>query len=162
MSNHESLNPDAYYVTQDGFKKLEDDLAELKNQRPAIAESLRVAMQDKDFRENAPLDAARDAQAHLEAKIRNIESQIRVAVIISADDKGKSAHIGSKIKLLNLEKKSEHFFELVTSSEVDPKNGKISIESPVGLAASNKNVGDQITVKTPSGDVKFKIIEVTN
>ena len=61
-----------------------------------------------------------------------------------------------------LEKKSEHFFELVTSSEVDPKNGKISIESPVGLAASNKNVGDQITVKTPSGDVKFKIIEVTN
>ena len=162
MSSSDSLNPDAYYVTKDGFKKLEDDLAELKNQRPAIAESLRVAMQDKDFRENAPLDAARDAQAHLEAKIRNIEGQIRTAVIISADDKGASAHIGSKIKLLNIEKKSEHSFELVTSSEVDPKNGKISIESPVGLAASNKNVGDQIAVKTPSGEVEFKIIEITN
>ena len=49
MSSSESLNPDAYYVTKDGFKKLEDDLAELKNQRPAIAESLRVAMQDKDL-----------------------------------------------------------------------------------------------------------------
>ncbi len=105
MSSSELLNPDAYYVTKDGFKKLEDDLVELKNQRPAIAESLRVAMQDKDFRENAPLDAARDAQAHLEAKIRNIEAQIRTAVIISADDKGTSAHIGSKIKLDKIRKK---------------------------------------------------------
>jgi len=162
MSDTDSLNPEAYYVTKEGYKKLENDLLELKQQRPAIAESLRVAMQDKDFRENAPLDAARDAQAHLEAKIRNIEGQIRNAVIISANDKGKSAHIGSKIKLLNLEKKSKHSFELVTPSEVDPKNGKISIESPVGLAASNKNVGDQIIVKTPSGEVEFKIIEITN
>ena len=62
----------------------------------------------------------------------------------------------------NIEKKAEHSFELVTPSEVDPKNGKISIESPVGLAASNKNVGDQIAVKTPSGDVEFKIVEITN
>lgn len=162
MNNNISTNSDAYFVTADGLAKLEYDLVQLKKQRPVIAESLRVAMQDKDFRENAPLDAARDAQGHLEAKIRNIETQIRNAVIVSAEDKQGKAHVGSKIRLLNINKKSEQVFELVTPSEVDPKNGKISIESPVGVAVSNHIAGDEVIVNTPSGDVKFQLIDVVN
>lgn len=162
MNNNDSKNSDAYFVTKDGLAKLEDDLAQLKKQRPEIAESLRVAMQDKDFRENAPLDAARDAQAHLEAKIRNIETQLRNAVIVSAEEKQGKAHVGSKVTLLNIKKQSKQIFELVTQSEVDPKNGKISIESPVGVAVSNHIAGDEVIVNTPSGDVKFQLIDVVN
>ena len=75
-------------MTLEGLANLEEELTELKGRRPVIAEELRAAMADKDFRENAPLDAARDAQAHLEARIRSIEDQLRHAVIIDPDQKG--------------------------------------------------------------------------
>ncbi len=73
---------EAYQMTIEGVAALEREAEELKARRPQIAESLRIAMQDKDFRENAPLDAARDEQAHLEARIREVEDRLHRAVII--------------------------------------------------------------------------------
>ena len=157
-----SDNSDAYFVTKEGLVKFEAELKKLKAKRPEIAESLRIAMQDKDFRENAPLDAARDAQGLLEAKIRNIESQLRNVVIVNANEKKGKAHVGSTIKLLNIQKESEQTFELVIPSEVDPGNGKISIDSPVGIAVSNHVLGDEIIVETPSGNVNFKLVDESN
>ena len=150
----------AYYVTIDGLASLEQELEELKARRPEIAESLRAAMADKDFRENAPLDAARDAQAHLEARIRAIEDQLRHAVIIDPETKRGRANVGSTVKVLNLSSDSEQTFQLVSPSEVNPASGKISVESPVGLAVINQGPGDEVLVEAPAGQLRLRVLEV--
>ena len=141
------LGGKAYYVTLEGLASLEHELDELKGRRPEIADVLRAAMADKDFRENAPLDAARDQQAHLEARIRLIEDQLRHAVIIDPETKGGRANVGSTVKVLNLEVDREQTFQLVSPSEVDPQGGKISVESPVGNAVIDHIPGDEVLVK---------------
>ena len=127
---------------------------------PEIAEDLRAAMADKDFRENAPLDAARDQQAHLEARIHLIEDQLRHAVIIDPETKGGRANVGSTVKVLNLDVDREQTFQLVSPSEVDPQGGKISVESPVGNAVINHIPGDEVLVKAPSGPVRLRVLDV--
>ncbi len=156
----EELGGRAYYVTLDGIAALERELEELKARRPEIADQLRAAMADKDFRENAPLDAARDSQAHLEARIRAIEDQLRHAVIIDPDQKAGRANVGSTVRLLNLKADREQTFHLVSPNEVDPSKGKISVESPVGQAVINHGAGDEVTVRAPSGELQFRVIEV--
>jgi len=150
----------AFYVTFDGLKRLEAQVAEEKAKRPLIADKLREAMADKDFRENAPLDAARDEQAHLEMRIRDLESKLRNAVIIDEDAKAGRANVGSVVVLLNLSTNKQQEFTLVSPTEVDPKSGKISIQSPVGVAVMNRSTGDEVTVNAPSGPMKFKLVEV--
>jgi transcription elongation factor GreA len=154
------LGGNAYYVTLEGLAALEREVEELKGRRPEIAESLRAAMADKDFRENAPLDAARDAQAHLEARIRSIEDQLRHAVIIDPDQKAGRANVGSTVRVLNLKVNREQTFHLVSPNEVDPSSGKISVESPVGQAVIHHGAGDEVTVNAPSGELQLRVIEV--
>lgn len=156
----EELGGKAYYVTIEGLAALERELEELKGRRPEIAEQLRAAMADKDFRENAPLDAARDAQAHLEARIRAIEDQLRHAVIIDPDQKAGRANVGSTVRVMNLKMNREQTFHLVSPNEVDPSNGKISVESPVGKAVINHGAGDEVTVNAPSGELQLRVLEV--
>lgn len=150
----------AFYVTLDGLRHIEDQLAMEKAKRPMIAQKLHDAMADKDFRENAPLDAARDEQGQLEARIRDLESRLRNAVIIDEQAKGGRANVGSVVKLMNLATQREQTFTLVSATEVDPSQGKISIQSPVGTAVMNRGTGDEVTVEAPSGPVKFKIVEI--
>lgn len=150
----------AYYVTIEGLASLEQEVESLKARRPEIAADLRAAMADKDFRENAPLDAARDTQAHLEARIRVIEDQLRHAVIIDRDSKRGRANVGSTVKVLNLNADREQTFQLVSPSEVDPAEGKISVESPVGSAVINQVPGDEVVVQAPAGDVRLRVLEV--
>ena len=154
------LGGGAYYVTLEGLASLETELEELKGRRPEMAEELRAAMADKDFRENAPLDAARDSQAHLEARIRAIEDQLRHAVIIDPETKGGRANVGSTVKVMNLEMDREQTFQLVSPSEVDPSGGKISVESPVGHAVINHVPGDEVTVNAPAGPVRLRVLDV--
>ena len=154
------LGGKAFYVTLDGLRRLEAQVEEERAKRPDIAQKLRDAMADKDFRENAPLDAARDEQAHLEMRIRDLESKLRNAVIIDEEAKAGRANVGSVIKLKNLKTNSEQEFTLVAQNEVDPKSGRISIDSPVGVAVINHGPGEEVTVNAPSGAIKFKIIEV--
>ncbi len=154
------LGGNAYHVTFDGLKRLEQQIADEKARRPEIAQKLHDAMADKDFRENAPLDAARDEQAHLEARIRDLENRLRNAVIIDEESKGGRANVGSVVKLLNLKGNREQSFTLVSPTEVDPANGKISVASPMGVAVMNHGVGDEVTVKAPSGDMTFRVLDV--
>ena len=150
----------AYYVTIEGLEALERELEELKARRPGIAEELRAAMADKDFRENAPLDAARDAQAHLEARIRAVEDQLRHAVIIDPGMKRGRANVGSTVRVLNLAGEREQTFQIVSPNEVDPAGGKISAESPVGRAVLNHGPGDEVTVSAPAGEQRLRVLEV--
>jgi len=156
----EELGGRAYYVTLEGLAALEREVEQLKARRPEIAEQLRAAMADKDFRENAPLDAARDAQAHLEARIRLIEDQLRHAVIIDPDQKAGRANVGSTVRVLNLKVNREQTFHLVSPNEVDPSSGKISVESPVGQAVINHGPGDEVTVNAPAGEMQLRVLEV--
>jgi transcription elongation factor GreA len=154
------LGGSAFYVTLEGLRHLENQLAEERAKRPLIAEKLREAMADKDFRENAPLDAARDEQAHLEARIRDLEEKLRNAVIIDEEAKGGRANVGSVVKVLNLSSNREQEFTLVSQAEVDPGKGRISVQSPVGVAVINRTAGDEVTVNAPSGPIPFRILEV--
>ena len=154
------LGGKAFYVTIDGLRRLEIQLEDERAKRPDIAQKLRDAMADKDFRENAPLDAARDEQAHLEMRIRDLESKLRNAVIIDEETKAGRANVGSVVKLKNLKTDREQEITLVPPNELDPKAGRISIDSPVGMAVINHSPGDEVTVNAPSGPIKFKIIEV--
>jgi transcription elongation factor GreA len=154
------LGGSAFFVTLDGLKTIEAQLAELKAQRPVIAEKLREAMADKDFRENAPLDAARDEQAHLEMRIRDLEEKLRNAVIMDQELKGGRANVGSVIRVLNVTSNREQTFTLVSPAEVDPGAGKISIQSPMGVAVMNHVEGDEVTVQAPSGPLVFRIVDV--
>jgi transcription elongation factor GreA len=156
----EELGGKAFHVTLEGLHALEAQLEALKAERPSIADKLRAAMADKDFRENAPLDAARDEQAHLEAKIRETEDRLRHAVIIDAEAKGGRANVGSVVKLLNLEHDREQEFTLVSPAEVDPTKGRISMESPIGIALRNRGQGEEVVVDAPAGKIRFKVLEV--
>ena len=153
-------SPDAYGVTIEGLALMETQVEELKARRPEIAEMLRIAMADKDFRENAPLDAARDEQAHLEARIREIEDQLRRAVIIDEQSKAGLADVGSTVTMRNLESESVMTFKLVSPAEVDPSGGKISTESPYGAAVINHGPGDEVNVETPGGLIRLRVIAV--
>ena len=155
-----ALGNDGYQVTIEGLQSLEREVEELKGRRPEIADTLRLAMADKDFRENAPLDAARDEQAHLEARIREIEDHLRRAVIIGADTKGGRANVGSTVRILNLDSGDERTFHLVSPSEVDPGQNKISTESPYGAAMIDHIPGDEVTVHAPNGVLKLRMLEV--
>lgn len=149
-------------LTPEGITALEAEVEELRGRRPQIAGDLRRAMADKDFRENAPLDAAREQQAHIEGRIRDIESALKHAVILESGgrrEKGADAvvEIGSTVQLRNLKSGIEVKYTLVSPREVDPGQGKISIASPVGKALVKKRQGDEVEVAAPSGSIKFRI-----
>ena len=145
-------------MTAEGKEALEKELEDLVARRPKIAMELREAMADKDFRENAPLDAAREAQGQMEARIRELEGMLRHAVVVEheMDAKG-SAQVGSKIIICNVSTGAEMSYQLVNAAEARPGTGRLSVESPVGQALVGRRIGDEVNVTAPSGIVRFKI-----
>jgi transcription elongation factor GreA len=127
-----------------------------------VAEELRLAMADKDFRENAPLDAARERQGLLEARIRELEATLKQAVIIADASLRSNARVGvgSAVLLRNLKSGVELRYVLVSPSEVNPAEGKISIASPVGKALIERSAGEEVEVAAPAGKIRFRIESV--
>ena len=147
-------------LTAEGKAALEKELEDLKAQRPRIAAELQAARADGDVRENAPLDAAREAQGQIEARIRELEATLRHAVVAEGGESGGSrdrAHIGSTVILANLQTGTKLSYQLVNAAEARPGTGRLSVESPVGQAVIGKRVGDEVRVTAPSGLVRFKI-----
>jgi len=146
-------------LTPEGKAALERELQELKARRPHIAAELRAARADGDVRENAPLEAAREAQGQLEARIRELEAMLRNAVVEEQPSGGASdrAHVGSNVVIANLMTGARLSYQLVNVAEARPGTGRLSIESPVGQALVGKRVGDEVQVAAPSGVVRFRI-----
>lgn len=146
-------------LTTAGKISLEAELAELTDQRPRIAADLRAARADGDVRENAPLDAAREAQGQLEARIREIENILRMAVVddAAAEYESGAARVGSKVTLGNISTGTKLAYQLVNPAEARAGTGKLSIESPVGQAVIGRRAGDEIEVTAPSGVIRFRI-----
>ena len=135
------------------------ELESLKAQRPLILKDMKRAMEDKDFRENAPLDAVRQQKAFNEGRIQELEALLDQAVMIEATVKGdgKVVTVGSTVELRNLASGGETRYTLVWPGQVDAKQGRISVESPVGQALLKHRAGDEIQVKAPSGTLRFRI-----
>jgi transcription elongation factor GreA len=149
-------------LTKEGLDALTGELEGLKGQRPRIASELRDAMADKDFRENAPLDAAREAQGQLEARIRELEGTLRHAVVLNERAAGDAAKVGSNVVIANVATGARLSYLLVSSREARPTAGRLSIESPVGQAVIGRRSGDEFDVQTPSGTVRFRVENVAS
>jgi len=149
-------------LTEEGLKKLEDELEDLKvNKRKEISEKIKEAREQGDLSENAEYDAAKDEQRDIEARIEHIEKLLKNAEVVSSDEQeaGKVS-IGSTIKILDMEFDEELEYKIVGSTEANSLNGKISNESPVGRAMIGAKEGEIVTVETESGELKYKLMKI--
>jgi transcription elongation factor GreA len=149
----------AIELTADGHQALQQELESLKEQRPHVREEIRTAMLDKDFRENAPLDAAKDKQAHLESRIREIEETLKHAEIVEKrkEDAGSQVHIGCTVGVTNLGSGVELRYTIVGSNEGNAAAGRISNASPIGNALIGGSVGDEVVISVPAGTLRLRI-----
>lgn len=154
---------DFAYYTEEGLKKLKDELHEMKTvQRPRISEQIAEARDKGDLSENAEYDAAKEAQGLLEMKISKMEELISKARIIdnSVIDTSK-VYILSTVTIKNVANSMEMQYTLVAESEADLKAKKISVDSPIGKGLLGKTVGEIADIQTPNGIMKFEIVEIT-
>lgn len=154
-----SAAADQVQLTAEGKIALEKELQELLSQRPHMAQELHDARADGDVRENAPLEAAREAQGQLEARIRELENTLRRAVVVEEEPGAPAdrAHIGSNVVIANVQSGAKMSYQLVAAAEARPGTGRLSVESPVGRAILGKRVGDEVQVVAPSGQVRFRV-----
>ena len=154
---------DFAYYTEEGLKKLKDELHEMKTvQRPRISEQIAEARDKGDLSENAEYDAAKEAQGLLEMKIAKMEELVSKARIIDNTlmDNSK-VFILSRVKIKNVNNNMEMEYTLVAESEADLKEKKISVDSPIGKGLLGKKVGDIADVQTPNGIMKFEVMDIT-
>jgi transcription elongation factor GreA len=148
-------------LTAEGKATLEKELSDLIAQRPLLAAELQAARADGDVRENAPLDAARETQGQIEARIRELEGTLRHAVVAEENAaKGDRASIGSNVLIANLQTGAQMQYQLVNAAEARPGTGRLSVESPVGQAIVGRRAGDEVSVSAPSGLVRFRIEKI--
>lgn len=150
-------------MSAEGLKKLEQELEYLVTVRRAeVAQKLKEARAFGDLSENAEYDEAKNEQGILEAKIAEMEMTISNAVVVddsqlSNDEVG----VGSVVKLLDIEMNEEETLQIVGSTEADPDNGKVSDESPIGMAVMKKRVGDTVEVHAPVGIIQMKVLDIS-
>ncbi len=149
------------YITITGKNKLEEELAELKGpQRLQLARRLKNAIEMGDLSENADYKAAKEDQGFLEGRILEIEAVLSNAKVIDeSETTTDEVQIGNKVTIKE-DNEPEEVFELVGVRESNARIGKISYESPLGAALIGKKKGDLVTVQTPGGELKVKIIKI--
>ena len=144
-------------LTREGLEALQAELESLLEQRPRVREEIRRAMQDKDFRENAPLDAAKEKQAHMEARIREIEATLKKAVIVEDKSRSFRVRVGSQVVVRKLPSGETLRYTVVGMGEASGTQGKISSESPVGKALLGVAEGDEVEVSVPAGVLRLRV-----
>lgn len=148
-------------ITEEGLKKLQEELQDLiMNKRKDVIEKMKEAREQGDLSENADYDAAREEHGKVESRIneiKNILSNIEVGNKVQG-----IVNLGSKVKLYDLDYEEEIEYIIVGTSESDSLHNKISNESPIGKELLNKEIGDIVSVKTPNGIIKFKILNIEN
>jgi transcription elongation factor GreA len=145
-------------LTLSGYNEMTKQLATLQEERVHLVEDIQRAAADGDVRENAPLEAAREAQGMTIGKIMELEATLKVAVILDAKGQDDTrVHIGSKIELTEISTDKTVKYQLVEPNEANPLASKISIVSPVGSAILGHKLGDEVKVKTPRGEQVYKI-----
>ena len=150
-------------MTYEGLKKLEDERQNLKVvRRKEVSQKIKEAREQGDLSENAEYDAAKDEQRDIEARIEEIEKILKNAEVADDDSAKKGViNLGCTIKVLDVEYDEEIEFKLVGSTEAKSLENLISNESPLGKALIGKKTGDTVTVESPDGDMKYKVLKVT-
>lgn len=151
-------------LTQQGLKDLEDELDYLKTtKRQEMAEKIKVARSYGDLSENSEYDDAKNEQAIMEARIADIEVMLKNAKVIDESEiSNEHVHIGSKVKVYDTDFEEEIIYHIVSASEADPDNNKISDESPIGHTLLDKKVGDKVMVELPNGStLELDVLEIT-
>lgn len=147
------------YLTPEGKASLEKRLEYLINvRRPEVAERLKLALEDGgELIENNQYEEAKNEQAFVEAEVTRISQILRQAILIKETGGGDTIQIGSTVTVTEKGTKETEDYRLVGPAEANPRQGKISIESPLGRALMGKKVGDKVTIKAPDGDLTFVI-----
>ncbi len=150
-------------LTAQGLKQLEEELDYLKGEkRREIAEKIKVARSYGDLSENSEYDDAKNEQAIMEARIATIEANLKNAVLIDEDEiSNEHIHIGSRVTIENLKSSKKFEYKIVGSNESNPKDGKISDESPIGKGLLGYSIGDVVEIETPSGVLTFKVLNIS-
>ena len=151
------------YFTEEGLKKLKDELHLLKTKgRAEIANQIAEARDKGDLSENAEYDAAKEAQGLHELKISKLEESISNARVIDESEiNTDKVSILSKVKVLNLSFNKEFEYTIVSEEESDLQQGKISVQSPIGKGLLGKKKGEEVSINVPSGELKFKILNIS-
>lgn len=148
------------YLTEEGLNALKKELDDLINvKRPANIESIKEARALGDLSENAEYDAARNEQAQIENRIKELEKMMENVILIKDIDTD-SVGIGNVVKIKYVDDEDEDEYKIVGSQEADPFEGKISNESPIAAALLDHKVGDTVTVESPNGSYDIVITEI--
>jgi transcription elongation factor GreA len=148
------------FITKEGLEKLKKELEYLKiNKRREIAQALQKAKELGDLSENAEYAEAKEAQSFNEGRIAELEEMIKSATTIKTSaNQGDIVQIGSTVEIENGQMARE--YTIVGSEEADPANGRISNESPLGMAFLGKKIGDEVEIETPSGKITYRILKI--
>ena len=151
------------YMSQEGYDKLVADLKQLESvERPKASAAIAEARDKGDLSENAEYDAAREAQAHLEDKINKLKLAIADAKIVDVTRLSADAvQIMSKVEMTNLATQAKMTYTIVSESEANLREGKISIQTPIAQGLLNKRVGDEVEIKIPRGIIKLRIDSIS-
>ena len=149
-------------LTKEGLEKYQEELEFLRNvKRKEISEKIKVALSFGDLSENSEYDEAKNEQAKIEARIADLEAMLKNVKLITEEEMtGDKVHVGSTVKILDVEFNEEEVYQLVGSAEADPRSGKISDDSPIGRAIIGHVAGETVDVETPGGMIQIKIVEI--
>jgi transcription elongation factor GreA len=154
------MSKSRYELTREGYERFQEELDHLKTvKRKQNIEALQEARSQGDLSENAEYDAAREEQAQIEARINELENILKNFKLIE-EDASSSISIGKEVIFMELPNGGEEHYYIVGSEEADPFSGKISINSPIAQALIGKEAGDEVSVTTPGGTTKIRILKV--
>jgi transcription elongation factor GreA len=162
-ANSQTVEREVIHLTPEGHSQLKEELEHLVNvMRPQVADALLEARRDKDIRENAPYDAAKQQQGYIEARIRELEHIMAVGEVLAEarPRPGGRVGIGSTVLLRDLTYDDVVRYTLVSSSEANPREGKLSVASPVGRALLDQSEGSEIEVEAPAGKLRYRVEKV--
>ena len=151
------------YMSQEGYDKMIAELKRLEGiERPKASAAIAEAADKGDLSENSEYDAAKEAQAHLEDKINKLKLAISEAKIVDVSRLSTDAvQIMSKVEMTNLANKAKMTYTIVSESEANLKEGKISIKTPIAQGLLNKKVGDEVEIKIPRGTIHLRIDKIS-
>lgn len=156
------VNNQSQLLTQEGLEGLEKRLKNLiEVRRPQVAERLRQSMEEGgELSENAEYEDAKNEQAFVEGEIARLESIVSTAQIVEVVENKGIVVFGTHVTVVEQGTKEQEIYHLVGSAEANPREGKVSIESPLGKALMGAKVGEKVTVKAPDGEIVFKITSI--
>lgn len=149
-------------LTYEGLRQLEDEIHDLKvNKRKEVAQKIKEAREQGDLSENAEYDAAKDEQRDIEARIDEIDKILRNAEVVVEDEVDVDViNIGCRVKIFDVEYDEELEYKIVGSAEANSLKGRISNESPLGMALLGKREGEVVDVETQTGMIQYKILQI--